>query len=169
MKPDPGLAVHWRLDAWAALDAGRLEAVWRVRQQVFVVEQACAYADIDGLDRRCLHLAAWPAVTGPQPGPDPGLPWAYARLLPPGVQFEAAAIGRVLSQGPGRGSGLADQLMRRAVQACEARWPRQGQALAAQAHLQGWYARFGFEPVGEPYDEDGIAHHDMRRPAGPLA
>ena len=93
---------------------------------------------------------------------------AYARLVPPGVKFESPAIGRVLTLGAGRGAGLGSVLMARAVNACEAQWPGRGQALAAQRHLVDWYARFGFVPVGEAYDEDGIAHQDMQRPAGAL-
>jgi len=35
--------------------------------------------------------------------------------------------------------------------------------LGAQAHLEGWYGRFGFVTSGPGYVEDGIPHVPMRR------
>ncbi|MCB1054073.1 MAG: GNAT family N-acetyltransferase, partial [Acidobacteria bacterium] len=39
--------------------------------------------------------------------------------------------------------------------------------LSAQAHLEDFYHRFGFNARGEPYDDAGIPHVDMVRPAPP--
>jgi ElaA protein len=36
----------------------------------------------------------------------------------------------------------------------------------AQCAVADFYRRFGFAPVGEPFDEDGIAHIAMVRPPG---
>jgi ElaA protein len=156
-------ALIWTLDPFADLTGAVVARLLRVRQLVFIAEQRCAYVDADGLDPLAVHLAAWEA------GADDGLPLAYARLLPPGLTFPQPAIGRVLTWGAGRGCGLGSALLARAIDACERRWPSRGQALSAQRHLVGWYGRFGFVPVGEPYDEDGIAHQDMRREPGPVA
>lgn len=156
-----GPGVRWQLQPFAALSGAEVEALFRVRQAVFIVEQRCVYADVDGLDPGAWHLLAWPAAAG--------LPLACARLLSPGVKFVQPAIGRVLTHGAGRATGLGSALVARAVRACEEVWPGQGQALSAQQHLAGWYARFGFAAVGPVYDEDGIAHQDMVRPAGALA
>ena len=170
--------VVWTLDAFEALGGVRLERILRARQEVFILEQRCLYADLDGLDARCWHLAAWAAGSDAADGEghdddDPGrsskLPLACARLLPPGLKFDVPAIGRVLTFGPGRSCGLGAQLMAEALKACERLWPGHGQALSAQQHLTGWYARFGFVEEGEAYDEDGIAHQDMRRGAGAAA
>lgn len=156
-------AIVWTLDPFAELSGAQVARILRARQQVFIVEQRCIYGDADGLDPLCWHLAAW------ESGAEDGLPLAYARLVPPGVKFDPPAIGRVLTLGAGRGAGLGSVLVARAVKACESRWPGRGQAMAAQRHLAGWYARFGFVPTGAVYDEDGIAHQDMQRAAGALA
>ncbi len=155
-------ALIWTLQPFADLSGATVARLLRARQQVFIVEQRCVYADADGLDTIAWHLAAWEA------GADDALPLACARLLPPGVKFKEPAIGRVMTLGAGRGAGLGSALVARAVAACEAQWPGRGQALAAQVHLVPWYTRFGFTPVGDTYDEDGIAHQDMRRATGAL-
>lgn len=129
-------------------------AALRLRAEVFVVEQQCAYADVDGRDLApgVLHLLAWH---------DADL-LAGARLLPPGVTFEAATIGRVVVAPSARGRGLAHALMQRAIDACSTVWPESDIMLSAQAHLQDFYAAHGFLACSARYLEDGIPHVDMR-------
>ena len=129
-------------------------AARRLRAEVFVVEQQCAYADVDGRDLApgVLHLLAWH---------DADL-LAGARLLPPGVTFEAATIGRVVVAPSARGRGLAHALMQRAIDACSTVWPESDIMLSAQAHLQDFYAAHGFVACSARYLEDGIPHVDMR-------
>jgi ElaA protein len=132
------------------LDATTLYRVLRLRTDVFVVEQECAYPELDGRDlepdARQLWLADGDAVT------------ATLRLLtdPNGD----ARIGRVATAPAARGAGLAAVLMRRALELAGDR----PVVLDAQAHLEHWYARFGFAVVGPGYVEDGIPHVPMRRP-----
>lgn len=76
----------------------------------------------------------------------------------------AARIGRVITAPPARGTGLGRQLMQQALDACGRLWPGMAIELGAQAHLQDFYASFGFTAVSDVYDEDGIPHIDMRRP-----
>ena len=131
------------------VDRQLLYDVLALRSAVFVVEQACAYQDIDGLDLvdGTVHVL----------GRDGDGLAAYARLLAPDAQHATARIGRVIVATQARGRRLAHELMARAVEVCEARWPGPIE-LGAQAHLTGFYRSLGFEPVGEPYDEDGILH-----------
>lgn len=42
-------------------------------------------------------------------------------------------------------------------------WPDKALYLGAQAHLQSFYGHFGFMPVTDVYDEDGIPHIGMAR------
>ena len=88
---------------------------------------------------------------------------AYLRLLDPATQGGEAVIGRVVIAPEARGSGLGHQLMERAVAACLQRWPGLPIYLSAQAHLQGYYGRYGFVAVTAPYLEDDILHVGMRR------
>ncbi len=74
-------------------------------------------------------------------------------------------IGRVVIAERARGSGLGHRLMERALVECGQRWPGVPVYLSAQAHLQGYYGRYGFEAVTEVYLEDDIPHIGMRRAA----
>jgi ElaA protein len=144
-----GVATNVRIDEvlGAELDPATLYDLLRLRAEVFVVEQACAYLDLDGrdLDPGTRHLLA----TGPD-----GTLLATARVLDEG---DVARLGRVVTAVRARGSGLASALIRRALDTT----PRPV-VLSAQAHLAGWYGTFGFEVDGPDFDEDGIPHTPMR-------
>ncbi len=149
----PGIV--WRCAKFDDLDARQLHAIFVARQVVFVVEQECAYLDADGLD-----LASW-HVLGETAGD--GLV-AYARLLPPGAYFEEPSIGRVLTAPAVRGQGTGHELMRRALGYCREVYPEFREIrIAAQQHLQGFYAQHGFQRASDPYVEDGIPHIQMLR------
>ncbi len=126
-----------------------------LRNAVFIVEQACAYQDVDGADLagENLHLL----------GLYQNRLLAYARLLAPQSDSEPIKIGRVIVSGEVRGLKLGHRLMEQAILSCERRWPRLPIKLSAQAHLQAFYSQFGFLAYGEIYLEDGIPHVDMVR------
>ena len=138
-----------RVLAFDDLDARTAYAVWRLRQDVFVVEQACPYPDLDGRD---LEPGTRHVVLTDADGTLQG----YLRLLDDG---DVARIGRVVLTAAARGRGLADQLMRAALAETTGREV----VLDAQSPLAGWYASFGFEFSGPEFLEDGIAHVPMRR------
>ena len=152
----PTAALLWRCRRFDALDAPALEAIYRARQQVFVVEQQCAYLDADGLDAGCLHLSAQAEATA--------VPLAYARLLPPGLKYAEASVGRVLTRDRGRGTGLGRELFRRAIEECRAAFPGAAIRISAQARLEAFYAGYGFVADKPPHIEDGIPHVEMLRP-----
>ena len=132
------------------LDARTAYDVWRLRQDVFVVEQACAYPDLDGRDvepgTRHVLLRDEQSVLG------------YARVLDDGDVWR---IGRVVLAAAVRGRGLADALIGTALQVC----PGRDVVLDAQSPLRDWYAGFGFAVSGPEFLEDGIPHLPMRRHA----
>jgi len=134
--------------AFDDLDARTAYAVWKLRQDVFVVEQECPYPDLDGRDDEpgTRHVVLR----------DDGALLGYLRVLDEGDQ---ARIGRVVLASAARGRGLADPLMRAALDAIGNR----PIVLAAQSPLASWYASFGFEVTGEEFLEDGIPHLPMRR------
>ena len=146
--------MRWTCVAFAELSLQQLYDVLALRSAVFVVEQQCAFLDIDGFDPQTLHLLG----TG-----DDGKLKAYARLIPPGLKAPAAIIGRVVTSPTARGGGVGRVLMTQAVSHCERVWPGHAVTLHAQAHLERFYGSFGFTPVGEPYMEDGIAHVEMHK------
>jgi len=138
---------------FAELDAATLYALLRLRVDVFVVEQHCAYPEIDGRDTEPGALHVWLAD-------EPSHPLGYLRILsdPGGV----ARIGRVAVAHPARGAGLAQRLMRAALDHIGQRTC----VLDAQAGLVDFYADFGFVVTGPEYLEDGIPHVPMRRVVG---
>ncbi len=150
-------AATWRCAAFPSLSLAELHDIYAARQAVFVVEQQCAYLDVDGLDNQAWHLAAWT--------PQEPLPLAYARLFPPGVKYAEASVGRVLTTPPARGRGWGRALVARAVQECDRLFACPALRISAQAHLAPFYADFGFQAVGKPYLEDNIPHVEMLRPA----
>jgi ElaA protein len=137
-----------RVLAFADLDAGTAYDVWRLRQQVFVIEQHSPYPDLDGRDRepatRHLLLERDGELVG------------YARVLEDG---DCMRIGRVLVAQEWRGHGLADVLVRSALALTDGREVR----LDAQTGLRDWYASYGFEASGPEFDDDGVLHLPMRR------
>jgi ElaA protein len=91
---------------------------------------------------------------------------AYCRLLPPGLRYGEAAIGRVVTAPACRGQQLGHTLLQRAMdQSCRL-YPGKGISLSAQSHLRLFYERHGFKVEGEGYIEDGIPHLHMVRGGG---
>lgn len=148
----------WRCAAWRDLSIDDVHALFALRAAVFVVEQDCAYQDVDGADPRCEHLLGW----------DDGQLVAAARIVPPGVgpHFpEHWAIGRVVTAGSARGRGLGREVMVRSIARVEQLAPGAALRVAAQCYLEAFYASLGFVRVSDDYDEDGIPHLDMERAA----
>lgn len=133
-----------RFDELSAVD---LYDLLRLRVDVFVVEQQCAYPELDGRDREpeTLHCSTHDAQ---------GIT-AYLRVLtePTG----ATRIGRVVTAPRARGRGLARVLLDTMLPRC----PRPV-VLSAQTYLIDLYASYGFVAEGGVHDEDGLPHVAMR-------
>lgn len=149
----------WQWAAFADLSTEQLYEILRVRQEVFTVEQDCAYQDADGKDQRAWHLIAWSEETAHPES------LAYLRVVFPGVKYAEPSIGRVLTQESARGTGLGRELMSHAIAHTLREYPGTDIRISAQQHLKTFYGDFGFEQVSEPYDEDGIPHIEMLRRA----
>jgi ElaA protein len=156
-------ALRWRAVTFDALTTTDLYRLLQLRSAVFVVEQACVFQDLDGLDFAAVHLLGEVGQAKASSAAADGQLWAYARLLPAGVSFPEASIGRVVTAPEGRGTGLGHALMRQAVGELHRLWGTQPIRIGAQAHLQPFYRQSGFEPQGAPYLEDGIEHIEMVR------
>jgi ElaA protein len=151
--------IAWQWSRFADLTQHVLYAALRVRSEVFVVEQHCAFLDMDGADQEAWHLLGW-VERG-----DARALAAYLRLLPPGCRFAEASIGRVLTAADFRRTGAGRAVMREGVRKSSEIYPQHGIRIGAQRYLESFYADFGFRPASEPYLEDGIAHIQMLRPA----
>ena len=156
--------IAWHLSRFDDLTPRELHDIYRARLEVFVVEQKCPFQDVDGADPACWHLMGLsPSPLGE--GRGEGQLVAYCRLVPPGTKFAEPSIGRVITLGGARGTGLGRELMREAIAHTDKLWPGKVLRIGAQRYLERFYGSFGFEAVGEPYDEDGIMHVEMVRPA----
>lgn len=152
------------------LSAALLYALLTLRTDVFVVEQAAPYRELDGADLAATTTHVWievPAEAG-APGPvgadDPALGPVIAgtgRRLVAGARLLGAGggaeLGRIVVAGAHRDRGLGSALVRAG---CE----HGGRPLRlnAQAHLEAWYAAFGFVTTGAAFDWEGVAHVPMR-------
>ncbi|MBW8758495.1 MAG: GNAT family N-acetyltransferase [Burkholderiales bacterium] len=146
----------WQWTRFEGLSGDDVYDMLALRARIFVLEQSCAYLDPDGLDRQSWHLLGR--------GADQAL-LAYVRVCDPGVKFDPPSIGRVVVDASQRGTGLGHVLIAEALRRCDATWPGQPNRIGAQAHLQAFYGRHGYAPVGGTYMEDDILHIDMERPA----
>jgi ElaA protein len=143
-------------DAHAAeLDPATLYRILKLRVDVFVVEQNCAYPELDGRDLEPGARLVWAQGAGTA-----AEVLATLRLLDEG---DAVRIGRVATSAAARSAGLAGRLMSRALELTAER----DTVLDAQSYLRRWYEGFGYAVDGEEYVEDGIAHIPMRRPVRP--
>jgi ElaA protein len=149
-------AVTWTRVAFADLTPHQLYELLQLRTDVFIMEQECAFQDMDGADHLAVHLLG----TAPMQGGGEQLV-AYARLFPPKIKFAEASIGRVLTRNTVRGTGLGHVLIREAIASVGALWGVQPIHIGAQAHLTPYYRQHGFVEVGPSYLEDNIDHQDM--------
>lgn len=132
------------------LTVRELYAILRLRVDVFVVEQRCAYHELDGLDEAALHVYL----------EDEGGIAAYLRVLPVGTRFaDAAAIGRVVSAR--RALGLGAKVLRLGIEAAASEFGAGRIRIEAQSYAQGFYEKAGFRRCSEEFDEDGIPHVEM--------
>jgi len=149
--------ISWQWSRFIDLTVEDLYAVVRLREAVFVVEQNCPYPDADGRDPNAWHLLGW------QRGSEGRALAAYTRIFEPGIRYDEASIGRVVTAPEVRGTGLGKELMAEALRRVQLLAPGQTIKIAAQRRLESFYLGFGFRTISAPYVEDGIIHVDMLR------
>lgn len=159
--PDAPNKLNWVTCRFADMSPYHVYSLLKLRQQIFIIEQDCIFPDIDGLDPVCLHILAL----------DGDEVLAATRIVGPGLdpdhaeQGDRPAIGRVVTSDVLRGQGIGRELMGRAIDACTNDFQGKPIYLNAQLYLRGFYQSLGFVQFGDEYDEDGIAHISMERPA----
>ena len=137
--------------AFNDLTVNELYDLLRLRSEIFVVEQNCVFLDMDNKDQLCHHLLLYANE----------VLVAYARLLPPGIYYTEASIGRVITTLSSRGTGTGKVLMEAAIDATQRLFNNQPIRIGAQLYALKFYERFGFKADGDVYVEDGIDHVEM--------
>lgn len=130
------------------LDIFEVHGIFRLRSEVFVVEQNCVYQDVDGKDLNALHII----------GKKDGEIIAYTRCFKPGYYFEEAAIGRVVVEASQRKYKYGYDIMNASIAGIKAHYNTDKIKLSAQVYLLKFYNSLGFTQIGEDYLEDGIPH-----------
>lgn len=144
---------NFQQKSFQELTTAELFEIYRLRTAVFVVEQTCAYQEVDDLDLTAQHLFTQ--------APD-GKIRSYARLMD---ERDQVRIGRVVVAPDDRGNGSGRELVAQAIAACKATYPDAGRIIIqAQAYLQKFYESFGFQPISDVYLDIGIPHLDMILP-----
>ncbi|HTD05013.1 GNAT family N-acetyltransferase [Undibacterium sp.] len=149
--------ITWQCARLSELSAAQQYAIFSARSEVFVVEQNCAFLDMDGLDLDAVHVIGWAGSNTVA---------AYLRIVAPGIKFPEPSLGRVITTRPYRGGGAGRALIAEGIRQLERIYPGQAIRIGAQAYLEKFYGAFGFKTVTEIYLEDDIPHLDMVRPAG---
>ena len=144
--------MQWQTLSFTELSLEQIYAAMRLRQEVFVVEQQCAYLDLDNRDQHARHMLC---TRGTEL-------LAYQRSLPPGLSYPESSLGRVVICVSMRRQHLGKELVRRGIEHNLQQWPDSDIRISAQAHLQAFYAEHGFEAEGAEYLEDNIPHRQMR-------
>lgn len=147
------MSLNWKIKPFEALSATEIYDLLQLRSEVFVVEQNCVYQDIDGKDKKALHLI----------GTIEDKIVAYARLFKAGDYFKEASIGRVVIGKDYRDKKWGHDLMQNAIAGIEANFNETKITISAQLYLQKFYETQGFVKTSEAYLEDDIPHIEMRR------
>lgn len=142
----------WKEQRFDELSTEELYKIIQLRIHVFVVEQQAYYEDLDDHDQNCIHISY----------EEDGKIIAYARAVPPNEKYEnLASFGRVIVRPEARGTGLAQELLKKVITVTEREWPNYDLFIQAQAYLQNFYSKFGFKAISEPYEFECLPHIDM--------
>lgn len=151
------MKLRWIFKPFETLTPFELYDALKLRQEVFVVEQHCPYADADGKDQHSFHVIGYD---------ENGEPVCYARIVNPGISYAEVSIGRVSTAAKFRGKGTGKLLIAECLSCIEKTFGKVDIRIGAQAYLLKFYRSSGFE-IAEPagYLEDGILHYIMLRKA----
>ncbi len=141
----------WQIKSFETLTVSELYAILKLRSEVFVVEQNCAYLDIDGKDPLALHLIG---VYNDQIV-------ACTRLFKPGITYDEASIGRVVVAADYRDKKWGKELMLQSISAIKHQFGESQITIGAQLYLKKFFESLGFVQSSEMYLEDDIPHIKM--------
>jgi|TARA_B100002051_G_scaffold132459_1_gene125917 ElaA protein len=139
---------------WHNFDSISKEELYDVlslRQRVFIIEQDCFYEDLDYSDQDANHLLLYE---------DKKL-IGYSRVFSPGVKYDAASIGRIVTDLDYRGMGYGKSITQESIQFLKNNFPESDISISAQYRLVDFYENLGFEREGSVYLEDDIEHIKM--------
>ena len=147
------MELKWKIKPFEALTVDELYDLLKLRSEIFVLEQNCVYLDLDGKDKKALHLI----------GEYDGKIVAYSRLFDAGISFDNSSIGRVVVDANYRDKKWGHNLMREAIAGIKTHFDKDKITIGAQLYLKKFYESHGFVQSSEMYLEDDIEHIEMIR------
>ena len=145
------MKIKWFCKKWKELSSDEVYSLLELRSEVFVVEQNCVYQDIDLKDKEALHLLGYLKNNLV----------AYSRCFNENQYFKETSFGRAIIKKEIRNQGLGEELVKRSIDVIKTNFGKKPIKISAQAHLQNFYKKNGFESKGETYLKDGIHHVAM--------
>lgn len=145
------MKIEWKIKHFVDLNKYELYDIFALRTKVFVVEQDCPYQELDGKDKHCFHVI----------GESEGIVIATARIIPSGISFPEASLGRVVVDIDFRRKGIAHSLMKETMAFIKGEFGKSPIKISAQEHLENFYTQHGFKSTEKKYLEDGIPHIEM--------
>ena len=142
------------IKSFEELNKAELYQIIQLRIAVFIIEQDCPYPDLDDMDQDAQHL--WIE--------DAGEIVCYLRVNPAGSRFLEPSLGRIVTKKSHRNRGLAEMLIKRAIDLVSEKESR-AIRISAQCYLEKYYEKFGFIKASEEYLEDNIPHIEMLKDA----
>lgn len=142
--------MHFVAKHFSQLTTRELFEIYKLRVSVFVVEQKCAYQEVDDIDSQAYHL--WFED-------DEGIQ-AYLRLIPAGVARQEISLGRVIAVK--RRCGLGTKIVAQGIRMAEEKLQAKEIVIEAQTYVRKLYESLGFVAESEEFLEDGIPHVRMR-------
>tara|TARA_B100001094_G_scaffold129654_1_gene125567 strand:- start:6798 stop:7238 length:441 start_codon:yes stop_codon:yes gene_type:complete len=135
---------------WNELTRKEINDVFSLRSEVFIVEQNCAYQDVDGKDELADHVMLYieEELVG------------YTRVFVENTYFKEASFGRAVVKKRHRGEGYGHLLVDKSLEHLKA-YKQPLIKISAQAYLKAFYSSHGFIAKGDEYMEDGIPHVAM--------
>lgn len=144
--------IQWEHKTFEELTLDEFYRLAALRVAVFVVEQECAYQELDYKDFEAIHLAGYLD----------GRPVAYCRIY--GQTERKIHIGRVLVEKELRGKRVAYEVMEKAHEIINREFENvKTIAISAQKYLKPFYQKIGYRVRGAEYLEDGIPHVEMHK------
>lgn len=144
--------MNWYIKTFDELTNKELYEILKIRNEVFIMEQDCHYLDLDNKDYKAHHIFCINSNEEIA---------AYARLLPKGVSYPQASIGRVATAKAYRRQELGIDLMKKSIDFILNNYETDAIKISAQTYLLEFYKKFSFNPIGEEYLEDEIPHIAM--------
>ena len=145
---------EWQWKKLEEMTSLQSEKMFALRQEVFIVEQDCPFAEIDGKDSKAHHLLVWKNNSL----------IAYLRVFESYHEYgDRASIGRICVAASARKYGIGKELVQNAIDFIAENFPKKEIQIGAQFYLKNFYEKLGFNQISNIYDEDGIEHILMRR------